>query len=194
MSRWSDVYSQRLNDSYFEYFEKRYHPFLDLIRKSLIGKRHELTHHVEFGCGMGNTTRAIIRNGNARSYLCLDADPEMLKLAKQNLLGTHAQLRRADVQNTGQVLPFKASLIHSHGLLEHFKDEEIRNIVRNGWMMGAEIQIHYVPGELYETPSFGDERLMSAEKWIDILKCTAGKKLRVHKFNDNHDYAIELHS
>jgi len=41
--------------------------------------------------------------------------------------------------------------------------------------------VHYVPGE-YDEPSFGDERLMSASQWREILK---DYPVEVSQFNEN---------
>jgi hypothetical protein len=73
-------------------------------------------------------------------------------------------------------------VVHSHGMLEHFDDHTIRDVIRAH--SHARVQVHYVPG-LYDEPTFGDERLMPAESWMDI--CAPNQ---IIKFNDGLDYAL----
>lgn len=75
-----------------------------------------------------------------------------------------------------------ADVVHSHGMLEHFDDHAIRQVIHN--FRQARVQVHYVPG-LYPEPSYGDERLMSVEQWEDI--CAPDQVLT---FNDGLDYAL----
>lgn len=75
-----------------------------------------------------------------------------------------------------------ADVVHSHGMLEHFDDHTIRDVILAH--SHARVQVHYVPG-LYDEPTFGDERLLPAEAWMDI--CAPD---RIVKFNGGLDYAL----
>ena len=51
---WIDFYKQRVNSSYQDYFNNRYEPFLDVVKK--------LSNHngiFELGCGIGSVSKAI---------------------------------------------------------------------------------------------------------------------------------------
>jgi hypothetical protein len=76
-------------------------------------------------------------------------------------------------------------VIHSHGLLEHFSDEDIRKIIKASCNDGARVIVHYVPSDRYEQPSFGDERLMSAGQWHEIVA-----PHNIIEFNDGYDLAL----
>ena len=47
--------------------------------------------------------------------------------------------------------------------------------------------IHYVPLDKYEVPSYGDERLLPYEFWLDMLK---PKEWAL--FNDGHDLTFRI--
>jgi hypothetical protein len=60
----------------------------------------------------------------------------------------------------------RSNIITSFGLLEHFKDGEVRDLVAD---FKGYHQVHYVPLEGHGQPSFGDERLLSLSHWRDLL-------------------------
>lgn len=75
-------------------------------------------------------------------------------------------------------------IITSFGLLEHFTDEEITSLTSN---MREWWQVHYVPLDGHETPSLGDERLLPASHWKDLLS------LSYHEtFNEGKDLVFCL--
>jgi hypothetical protein len=76
--------------------------------------------------------------------------------------------------------------IFSHGVLEHFKDEQIKYIIRRQ-KQEAQRVIHYVPTNKYVKQSFGDERLMSAKEWIKRFSPTNFKT-----FNSGFDLILEF--
>jgi trans-aconitate methyltransferase len=186
MSKWSDFYKDRMCKGYRDYLRKRYKPFLDLILENT----KYVDYVAEIGCGAANITRCLIESGmpgDILNYLA-DNDVDMLALAKQNAreIDLNHIIQRADI--TRWVPP--ADLIHSHGVLGHFSDTDIRKIVLNGFdyqNFGGEtaIQIHYVHSYKYEKPSFGDERLMTKEQWQEICEPD-----RIIEFNDGFDYIL----
>jgi hypothetical protein len=70
----------------------------------------------------------------------------------------------------------------SHGVLEHFDDFQIRDII-NQCKDCSILSMHYVPSNRYLEPSRGDERLMSVDQWLqiypfdDIVEFNEGKDL-----------------
>ena len=175
MKPWIDIYKDRLNNQYYEYFKKQYKPFLEQLKKYSRGINHEI------GCGMGNSTRFLkeYNSSNYIDYFCYDLCPEMLSLAMKNIQSNHVFYKNIDIK-TIDFLEFPQGLVHSHGVLEHFSDEEINKIIINN---NTDVQVHYVPSDKWITPSRGDERLLSKEYWQDkfepdeVIEFNEGKDL-----------------
>lgn len=181
MKSWYDIYSERMNQSYLDHVTKKYQPFIKAIYDE---KANAAT---EIGCGAGNITK-ILRGMNfypGCSYTLIDSCPLMLGLAVRNNPSARCNFICGDVREVSR----QSDLIHSHGLLEHFSDDDILSIVENG-LEAAPVQIHYVPTSKYETPSRGDERLMDIHQWSKILKGTG--KLSFDIFNDGYDLTIRI--
>jgi trans-aconitate methyltransferase len=173
MSKWSDFYAKRVGDSYTKYARQRYAPHIEAIQ-SLIKPNMTVT---EVGCGIGTITKCLFSKGNIR-YVATDLDPDMLSLAKRNL-GTGVSVRRWSA-----FVPLEADIIHGHGLLEHFYDNEIERIIA-AHARKARCAVHYVPGAAYKSPSFGDERLLTAADWKRIAHPD-----KIIEFNDGYDYCL----
>lgn len=173
MKPWIDIYKERLNNQYYEYFCKQYAPFLEQLRKYHTGTNHEL------GCGMGNSTRHLTFELNRNKYYCYDLCPEMLGLAMKNIESDQVFYRNVDIRNL-YLLTYPPDLVHSHGVLEHFSDNDIKKILDIGM---ADTQVHYVPSDKWITPSRGDERLLSKQYWEDhfhpdeVIEFNQGKDL-----------------
>jgi hypothetical protein len=161
---WNDFYNKRINSTYQVYFEEKYKPFLLAIAKC------HPTIIKEGGCGIGSISKYFSRYG----VICegFDNDPNMVKLASLNCLkGSFTQGDLFHPSNTGP------EFLVTHGVLEHFSDEQIKWILEK-----YPNSIHYVPLDKYKTPSFGDERLLSKEYWVDNFNI---KDYAV--FNNGHD-------
>lgn len=180
MKTWSEIYSQRLNQSYFDYFKKQYAPFLELIEREL--KATEYMYSVELGCGIGNVTRYIQElNPKSMIFQLIDSCPEMLAMAIKNTKSDWTTYKCRDITTAPT---FFGSLIHSHGVLEHLTDEQIKSIVSRNSCAGN-LQIHYIPTDKWITPSRGDERLLSKEYWKEL---TSPKDMI--EFNEGKDLVI----
>ena len=164
---WYQFYRNRINSTYQDYFEKRYEPFLDAINQLKNDKGI-----FELGCGIGSVSKAI-----GGKFAGIDNDPMMVMLANQN----------TDDYNFyhGDILEGVmdcSTLKVSHGVLEHFNDNDIQDICERYCH-----SIHYVPLDKYKTPSFGDERLLPYEYWLELTTPTSWLL-----FNDDHDLIISL--
>ncbi len=187
MKKWSDIYKERLCDSYYQYFKVRYKDFLTEI---------DLKHYsfLELGCGIGNTTKFIdehrkdymtYRTGivaKKLSLTCVDNDEEMLQLCAVNLRNIGTNLFNADITQKKFKL-YPETVVHSHGVLEHLQDNQIHDVLE--MYMSCPSQTHYVPTDKYTEPSRGDERLMPAEYWLDTFKPTSWKL-----FNNDFDLVL----
>ena len=159
---WYDFYAERINSTYQDYFEKQYEPFLDIINQL---KTDEGI--LELGCGIGSVSKAI-----GGKFKGIDSDPMMVMLANQNTNSTNFYqecIFQIDIPQT--------VLKVTHGVLEHFTDSQILDIVER-----CSNSVHYVPLDKWETPSFGDERLLPYQYWIDLVTPKAWML-----FNDNKD-------
>ena len=167
MGNWHDFYAKRINSGYQQYFEARYEPFLDAIKQL-----RNLNGIQELGCGIGSVSKAI--GGNFRG---IDIDPMMVHLANKNTSTTNFTV--GDIfESVGDC----STLSVTHGVLEHFTDQQIEEICRSCCN-----SIHYVPLDKYKTPSFGDERLLPYEHWLELAT-----PITWMLFNDDHDLMFIL--
>ncbi len=166
---WFKHYKDRINSSYQNYFEKRYKPFLNMIIKQ------NNKNVIEMGCGIGSVSKYLLKQGyNCSGY---DISPSMVTLANLN---TGVIIFKEDDIFTHKMN--NRSLGVSHGVLEHFKDEQIVHVCNSN--PGS---IHYVPLDKYKTPSFGDERLLPLEYWLNLVKPHS-----FEVFNDCHDLVFKV--
>ena len=61
-------------------------------------------------------------------------------------------------------------MVVTHGVLEHFSDDDIMKIISTYDNDNVLFQAHYVPTDRYKSPSFGDERLLAPEAWNALIK------------------------
>jgi SAM-dependent methyltransferase len=168
-SQWYDFYRDRLNNRYERYFMTRYSPFLDAIiatKASVI---------LEAGCGIASVSKQLVKEG-IRCY-GFDNDSSMLALSKKNV--PQGGFVQGDILSLD--IGSNKTLTVTHGVLEHFKDEQIECILSR-----FPNSIHYVPLDKYTTPSFGDERLLSAEYWENNFKLK-----ECFTFNDGYDLCFK---
>lgn len=185
MSKWSDYYKDRLNERYERHISKRYYPFIQTITEQIRDYNNKGISPIvtELGCGIGSISKALLNNTSISAmYMLIDNDPEMLKLAFKNIGETHyASLHHSDIRNTTGSREAKPHIVHSHGVLEHMSDDDIKRTLGN-WL--DQKHFHYVPSHKYSEPSFGDERLLDARTWETITGSW------VVEFNDGYDYML----
>lgn len=178
MSAWKTFYAGREGHEYREYVKKRYAPFIDAISSRI--RLRDLV--LELGTGTG-TISSLLAGETWDNVRCCatDVDPEMVKVAKDRFkgLGLDVCVYEEDAIVGART---KADVVHSHGMLEHFSDDDIRKIIDN--YRHARVQVHYVPG-LYDEPTFGDERLLPVQAWWDIAEPD-----QIITFNEGLDYAL----
>lgn len=151
-SKWYEFYKDRINSSYQDYFNERYKPMIDFILS------FEPTLVVDAACGIGSISKALVHRG----VRCegFDGDKEMVKLANRNVSSVYFE--EGNLFNSEN---FTKELTITHGVLEHFEDEQIEFLLEH-----YSNSIHYVPLDKYHTPSFGDERLLPKDYWIETFK------------------------
>lgn len=168
-SNWYPFYKKRINSTYQKYFEKRYYPFLNFIL-SEISNQPELTALYDGACGIGSIYKFLKKKNLNLNLYGFDAEDSMLYLSKMNnnKIETDTAFFKYNLFEKNLNLNPSSRLIITHGVLEHYSDSKILEIIKN-----IPNSIHYVPlgGEKgYKTPSFGDERLLTKEHWINLCK------------------------
>lgn len=164
---WFDFYKNRINSGYQEYFNERYEVFLKVLNDLRTDNGI-----FELGCGIGSVSKAV-----GGQFWGIDLSPEMVLLANENT-STHNFFK-------GDIFNYEVDdtlLKVTHGVLEHFSDDDIVYLCQK-----YPNSVHYVPLDKYVTPSFGDERLLPYEHWIELVK---PKYFEV--FNDGHDLVFSL--
>jgi hypothetical protein len=68
-------------------------------------------------------------------------------------------------------------IVFSQGLLEHFDDQKIIEIINAQLAFANRAVLFSVPSEEYKNQDYGDERLMSVAEWEAILSPVYGDKL-----------------
>lgn len=165
MCKWSDFYKVRDFDRYDIHFRKKYGKFIDFAEK----QAYKGDNHVyELGCGIGSLSRVLRGKGIACNGIDISSD--MVSLANANV--------GENLFSVGDIKEeFWGGFGASHGVLEHFSDFDILQVLKmNPW------SLHYVPLDKYEKPSFGDERLLPYQYWVDLVEPEY-----YEVFNDGHD-------
>jgi len=171
MWSWSEFYKSRVGSaSYSQKFINRYEVLLKGIEKLDISV-------CEMGCGIGSVTLALmLRNKINKNLLTggFDIDVQMVEYAKQN-----TGFDKFYVDDIFSHEVDKDKLYVSHGVLEHFNDKDIIQILDR-----YPVSMHYVPLEGWKIPSFGDERLLSFAYWEDLL---SRYTIKTKIFNEGKD-------
>lgn len=166
--QWQEFYKKRVNSTYQAYFNDKYSPMIDMILDT------DATHVIDAGCGIGSVTKAIMGHKDTSGF---DKCTYMVGLANNNVPNASSAFRMGDI-----LTETDSRLTVTHGVLEHFQDDRIERILAN-----FPNSIHYVPLDKYLTPSFGDERLLSAKHWIALAK-----PKRYQLFNNDHDLVFQI--
>jgi len=155
MSNWSNFYKDRIKNSYVNYVKYRYQPFIDILMSvNCFTFREE-------GCGV-STISKILKEFGVKNIDMFDFDFDQVVLSQLNL--------KSDIPHIGNILKKQdeVNCIFSHGVLEHFNDNDIVKILSRQ-KAESKCVIHYVPTNKYESQSFGDERLLDIEYWKKLV-------------------------
>jgi hypothetical protein len=205
MSEWYDFYAERANERYYRHVCTKYEKHIETVQMLMwlmhtlvftddpVGQRFVSKHInvVEIGSGLGNVTRAIHNDNEHFQFGLVDND-----LAISRLSEDHSGLRHARNVNFHlyDFLDFcsehlwknkDTTIIHSHGLLEHFSKRELKQDIFPRLKESAKAQVHYVPTAKYGKPSFGDERLWTPQAWRKV--CNPDRMIT---FNDGYDLLL----
>lgn len=177
-NNWKGFYEARINSGYQDYFNQRYAPMINIIKHMKPGFVKEE------GIGIGSISKSL----KDTDIICFGFDNsfDMLALCQKNnpkiqvyddcILDPKVKFDRDECLN---------QVIVTHGVLEHFSDEQIKEISYRQRLCKPLGIVHYVPLDKYKEPSFGDERLLPYQHWLNLIK----PKDYV-LFNDDHDLLL----
>lgn len=145
------------------------------LLSNLYGQKEFLAEIVERGkdqileIGTGTGAMSIFLAWLGFSVTSVDINSKIIELAKQvaRKLNARVTFEVADAFH----LPFpdnSFSLVFHQGLLEHFSDEQIHELIREHLRVASQV-ILSVPNHWYPRRDFGDERLMTKAQWERIL-------------------------
>lgn len=168
---WSKYYASRVNSkTYDAHFIAKYGTLIKYVRSHI--KRNTSTLIIEEGCGIGSVSRQLLNYFPHNPYMLMDMDKEMLSLSKENLnkfKNANLTFVQKNILHSLDIIYPHDKIVITHGVLEHFSDEQIKSIT-NSYSEKGFVQFHYVPIDGYKTPSFGDERLLPLDHWLKLLK------------------------
>lgn len=195
---WSDFYKGRLGQSYVSHVYKNYKAHIEAIRRYIIqlslskdkSKTIKPLRVVEAGCGIGSITLNLADMSDHKTVICsgFDVSEGQVVNSRENALlnnvGDRVSFHKGDIFNRDMYKD--AHIIHSHGVLEHFNDDDIMEILLTQLSApNVRYVIHYVPLEGWKTPSYGDERLLPLTHWVNEFAPT-----RTVAFNDGKDAVL----
>lgn len=123
---------------------------------------------LEVGCG--TSSMSIFLSFFVKDVVALDKNPQLIKQG----MNFSRKFKRKNIKficGDAFDLPFKDNLfdiVFSQGLLEHFSDKDIHKLI-DEQIRVAKYVIFSVPNEYYPKKDFGNERLISKEKWESII-------------------------
>ena len=157
-NNWIDFYKSRVNSSYQQYFNQKYAGMIEMI----VNQQPKVLK--EEGVGIGSLIKALQPLLPDTKFIGSDNNRKMLELCRENV--SNVELFHEDITNHS--VDYRGiDLVVSHGVLEHFEDAVIHYILQKYENAGVE-SLHYVPTDHYESPSFGDERLLPWQHWVKI--------------------------
>lgn len=160
-SDWYTILSRIMNPLFtredFDKFLERHKEKIKFYRKHIAGSRI-----LDIGCGFGYT--AIPLSNLGYNITALEIDPKILSATRQNVktFGKNMHLIRADAFSIDSIFrqdSFDACI--SGGLLEHFKPDEIRELVRK--------QLILAPVVIADVPIWSDKTSIE-DQYLDFEK------------------------
>ena len=129
---------------------------------------------LEAGGGTGTISLFLSQKGHIVVYL--DKDVSMLNIAK--FIALNHKLKPTYIRGKIQNLPFtdkSFDICFSHGVLEHFSDEEIVNILKEQYRVSKYVIVS-IPSDFFNSSNrmYGDERFLSVNHWRSLIASSGG--------------------
>ncbi|MGH9921801.1 MAG: class I SAM-dependent methyltransferase, partial [Nitrososphaerales archaeon] len=164
MITWRELYSKEKDVSFYIDHISNHKIFLDSILREKPSRTLEV--------GVGTSTFSIFLSHLGIDAFALDIDPAIIEVAKRycNKLNGNVNYITGNAFNLHEsVSNVTYDVIFHQGLLEHFPDAEIAELLRQQLEI-APIVVFSVPIADYGKRDAGNERLMSPSNWIKILQ------------------------
>ncbi|HPT66378.1 MAG TPA: class I SAM-dependent methyltransferase [Candidatus Woesebacteria bacterium] len=179
-NKWNKLYSQYIQSNYNNWQEYFYEKmklkrnFFNLVIK------YSLNNKPIIECGSGTGKFSVYLASFGLNIYAMDLESEMVKQTKQlaKTIGTTNPVKvfKGDISS----IPFKDnffSVSHSSGVLEHFSDRKIVQLI-NEQIRVADTIIFSVPSQYFEKKMLGDERFLSRKKWRKIISKSKAKIIK----------------
>lgn len=173
---WDKYYQDRVNNKeYLLAFRRKYMRFLIEIVDNVIDLSISINSPVvikEEGCGIGNVSKCVFcsLSDYVSSMMFSDINKNMLSLCMDNTRGIHPDVSYYIENICAPKFFLPSTCVITHGVLEHFDDRYIKEIMSTYDDKRVVMQAHYVPTDAYKIKSFGDERLLPVQYWVDLVK------------------------
>lgn len=185
MSKWSKIYESQLSksgslDAFIKEKVSYKRKLIGIIKR--FSKKHKTI--LEAGCGSGITS--IYLNSLGYKVTGIDADRDMIKLAKSIAKKKKRSVRfQRDNIKTLHRTKDHFDVIFSNGVMEHFSDAEIVAIV-NRHAIAADYVVVSIPSDYFTKKQrvFGNERFLSVGRWRKILSKTNSICVKEFSFGD----------
>jgi ubiquinone/menaquinone biosynthesis C-methylase UbiE len=177
VERWDGLYEKEIREhygnaqNYINQKRRLKHNFLELIQRNASSEKPML----EAGSGTGKTSAYFASKGY-QAY-AMDIEEDMLikakALSKMITPDNPVKIIHADVHR----IPYDDkffSVTHSSGVLEHFQDDEIVELLNEQLRVSDKV-VFAVPSPYFKIKMNGDERFLSKKKWRWLISKTRGK-------------------
>jgi 2-polyprenyl-3-methyl-5-hydroxy-6-metoxy-1,4-benzoquinol methylase len=134
--------------------------------------------------GSGSSANSIFLSNEGFDITAIDNDSKMILLAKE--LSKPFNKKPKILKKKIEDVEGKYAVVFSHGVLEHFSDDELIKILKKELELGAYV-VFSVPSDFFREDQAinGDERFMPVKKWEDIISKSNAKI--VEKFSYFYD-------
>jgi 2-polyprenyl-3-methyl-5-hydroxy-6-metoxy-1,4-benzoquinol methylase len=124
--------------------------------------------------GSGSSTNSTFLASRGYNVTAVDSDSKMTKLSK--LISKNKKNKPNFI--TGKIEGIKDkdySVVFSHGVLEHFNDGEIIDLINKELTLGSFL-VFSIPSDYFKPHQAinGDERFLSIKEWRELIKRSNG--------------------
>lgn len=178
--KWNTLYRNYINknfsdwDEYFNIKMKLKRKFIKQVLKYSVSGKPVL----ECGCGTGKTS-ILLASYDITTY-AMDIEKEMVKEAKKKSKEMYPENLVNVFVGDIRKIPYENkffSVSHSSGVLEHYSDEEIVNLI-NEQLRVSDYCVFSVPTKYFEKKMLGNERFLSRKEWRNIISKSNAKIIK----------------
>lgn len=178
--KWNTLYRNYINknfsdwDEYFNIKMKLKRKFIKQVLKYSVSGKPVL----ECGCGTGKTS--ILLSSYGITTYAMDIEKEMVKETKKKSKEMYPENLVNVFEGDIRTIPYENkffSVSHSSGVLEHYSDEEIVNLI-NEQLRVSDYCVFSVPTKYFEEKMLGNERFLSRKEWKNIISKSNAKIIK----------------